>query len=165
MFGSLFRIIHQLPDSRRQWCIKSTFHRIRTDFSLLDSDKYLGRENCELIPDPQFIHCFWTEENIFQTKVRLYRRAACQIGQKAVSGKYIPLNDIKWPTVTIERFGIRIPVDRFFKTRKHILRWRLVGKPIQVIYYFRRVNRGNFFYIRCILQIINNKNKRPAGLP
>ena len=48
---------------------------------------------------------------------------------------------------------------------KHIIRERLIGKPIQVIHYFRRVNRSNFFYIRGILQIINDKNKRPAGLP
>ena len=35
----------------------------------------------------------------------------------------------------------------------------MIGKPIQVIHYFRRVNRSNFFYIRGILQIINDKNE------
>jgi len=38
-------------------------------------------------------------------------------------------------TVTIERFGIRIPADRLFRARKHIIRERLIGKPIQVTFW------------------------------
>ena len=42
--------------------------------------------------------------------------------------------------------------------------YNLIGKSIQIIQKFSRINSSNLFYIRCILQIINNKNKRTMVL-